>query len=145
MVRSKTRWTRLSKNEVDIMSKKSAFDRYVDEQKKNPDFAAEYERAGVEIRAIDDFVRRVDTARIEKGMSKADLARKVSTTPEAMRRLLTSRDANPTFQTILSVLEAVGLRFNVTDAPPARPSGLKHSGPKHSGRSASSRPVRKIA
>ncbi|HEX3346076.1 MAG TPA: hypothetical protein VHS09_15945 [Polyangiaceae bacterium] len=121
------------------MAKKSAFDRYVDEQKKNPVFAAEYERAGVEIRAIDDFIRRVDAARVKLGMSKADLARKVSTTPEAMRRLLTSPDANPTFQTIISVLEAVGLRLSATDASPASPSSLKRSGPK---RSASARPVR---
>jgi DNA-binding phage protein len=114
------------------MARKSAFDRYVDEQKKDPAFAAEYQRAGVEIRAVDEFVRRVDTARIEKGMTKADLARRISMTPEAMRRLLTSPDVNPTLETVLAVLEAVDLRLHLTDAPPmstANHSGLKHSRP----------------
>jgi DNA-binding phage protein len=96
--------------------KNSAFDRYVDEQKKSPTFAAEFARVGAEIRAVDDLIRAVDAARLGVGMSKADLARKVSTTPAAMRRLLTSGDANPTFTTVLAVLEAVGLRFTILPA-----------------------------
>jgi hypothetical protein len=49
-------------------------------------------------------------------MTKAALARKISTTPEAMRRLLTSGEANPTLTTILSVLEALDLRLAVLEA-----------------------------
>ncbi len=102
-------------SEVKVMARKrSAFDGFVREQLKSPSFAAEYKRAGAEIRAIDDFIREVEAARLELGMTKADLARKVSTTPEAMRRLLTSGDANPTLHTVLHVLEAVGLRFTLT-------------------------------
>jgi len=60
-----------------MVRKKSAFDRYVDEQMKSPGFAAEYKRVGAEIRAIDDLIRRVEAARLELGMTKADLARKI--------------------------------------------------------------------
>jgi DNA-binding phage protein len=100
-------------------TRKTAFDRYVDEQMKSPTFAAEYARVGAEIRAVDDLIRAVDDTRVALGMTKADLARKISTTPEAVRRLLTSGDANPTLKTILDVLEALGLRLAVvkSDSP----------------------------
>jgi DNA-binding phage protein len=101
---------------------KTAFDRYVAEQLKSPTFAAEFERVGIEIRAVDDLIKAVDAARLDLGMSKAELARKVSTTPEAMRRLLTADDVNPTFNTILSVLEAVGLRFGIVPDKPSKAS-----------------------
>jgi DNA-binding phage protein len=95
---------------------KTAFERYVDEKKKSPMFAAEYERVGAEIHAVDDLIRTVDDARLALGMTKAALARKISTTPEAMRRLLTSSEANPTLTTILGVLEALDLRLAVLKA-----------------------------
>ena len=104
--------------------KKTAFDRYVDEKKKSPTFAAEYERVGAEIRAVDDLIRLVDAERVDLGMSKADLARKVSTTPAAMRRLLTSGEANPTITTVLDVLEAVGLRFTVLPRSSSKPPSI---------------------
>jgi DNA-binding phage protein len=100
------------------MSRKDkTFDRFVAEQLKSPSFAREFERAGVEVRAIDELIRGIDAARIELGMTKADLARRVSTTPEAMRRLLTSPDANPTFTTILHVLEAVEIGLSLHRLP----------------------------
>ena len=102
-------------------TRKTAFDRYVDEKKKSPTFAAEYERVGAEIRAVDDLIRAVDVARLDLGMSKADLARKVSTTPEAMRRLLTSGEANPTLTTVLGVLEALDLRLAILNVHAAEP------------------------
>jgi DNA-binding phage protein len=96
-----------------VPTRKTAFDRYVDEQKKSPTFAAEYERVGAEILAVDDLIRLIDAERVDLGMSKADLARKVSTTPAAMRRLLTSGEANPTITTVLDVLAAVGMRLTL--------------------------------
>jgi DNA-binding phage protein len=104
-----------------MATKKSAFDRFVSEEMQSPSFAAAYGRAGAEIAAIDDLIRGVEVARLELGMTKADLARKISTTPEAMRRLLTSGDANPTLRTVLDVLAAVGLRLSLTPSksPPA--------------------------
>jgi len=81
-----------------------AFDRYVAGRMQSPAFAGEYERAGIEIRAIDE-------ACLDLGMSKTDLARSVAATPEAMRQLLTADGANLTLHTVREVLAAVGLRF----------------------------------
>ena len=102
--------------------KNRTFDRFVAEQLRSPSFAAEYERAGIEIRAVDDLIRGIEMARNDLDMTKADLARRVSTTPEAMRRLLTSHDANPTLRTVLHVLDALGLRLTVV--PQLKLSGL---------------------
>lgn len=109
--------------------KKSMFDRFLDEEMQSPSFAAEYERVGTEIDAVDSLIRAVDAARLDLGMTKADLARKVSSSPEAIRRLLTSGDANPTFRTVLEVLGAVGLRLSVAKPAPATsaPKGVRHA------------------
>jgi DNA-binding phage protein len=107
---------------VPTTSKKTAFDRYVDKKKKSPTFAAEYERVGAEIRAVDDLIRWIDAERVDLGMSKADLARKVSMTPAAMRRLLTSGEANPTMATVFGVLAAVGLRFTLMPGSASKPA-----------------------
>jgi DNA-binding phage protein len=104
-----------------VPTRKTAFDRYVDEQKKSPTFAAEYERVGAEVRAVDDLIRLIDAERVDLGMSKADLARKVSTTPAAMRRLLTSGEANPTITTVLDVLAAVGMRLTLLPSSTSKP------------------------
>jgi DNA-binding phage protein len=107
-----------------VPTRKTAFDRYVDEQKKSPSFAAEYERVGAEILAVDDLIRLIDAERVDLGMSKADLARKVSTTPAAMRRLLTSGEANPTITTVLDVLAAVGLRLTLLPGSASKPASV---------------------
>ncbi len=109
--------------------KKSAFDRFVDEQMESPTFAAERERARAEITAVDDLIRSIDSARLELGLSKADLARQITSSPEAIRRLLTSRSANPTLRTVLEVLGAVGLRLTVTKAPAHRAPARKAAKP----------------
>ena len=105
--------------------KKPAFGRFVDEQMQSPTFATEYARVGAEIQAIDELIRAVDVARLELGMTKADLARKISTTPEAMRRLLTSGEANPTFRTVLQVLAAVGLRLSLAPTATKKPHEVR--------------------
>jgi DNA-binding phage protein len=129
-----------------VPTRKTAFDRYVDEQKKSPTFAAEYERVGAEILAVDDLIRLIDAERVDLGMSKADLARKVSTTPAAMRRLLTSGGANPTITTVLDVLAAVGMRLTLSPSSASKPASVAlASKPARKPIRSPSKPVRKRA
>jgi DNA-binding phage protein len=129
-----------------VPTRETAFDRYVDEQKKSPTFAAEYERVGAEIVAVDDMIRLIDAERVDLGMSKADLARKVSTTPAAMRRLLTSGEANPTITTVLDVLAAVGLRLTLSPSSASKPASVAlTSKPVRKAILSTSKPVRKRA
>jgi ribosome-binding protein aMBF1 (putative translation factor) len=93
--------------------RKTGFDKFFDEQMKAPEFAAGYEQARREIHAVDRIVRALDQARIDVGMSKADLARKISTTPEVVRRLLTEERANPTIATVVKLAGVLGLRIEL--------------------------------
>jgi DNA-binding phage protein len=80
---------------------------------KDPTFAAEYRAARAEIDAVDKLVRALDAARALDGLSKADLARKIGSQPEMVRRLLTARKANPTMDTVLKVTKALGYHLEL--------------------------------
>lgn len=106
---------------------KTAFDRLFDEQMKSPAFAAEYRAARAEIDAIDKLVRALDAARVIGRLSKADLARKIGSKPEMMRRLLTDSKGNPTMGTILKVATALGYHLELVPNRDGR--GAKRAAP----------------
>ena len=87
---------------------RTTFDRYFDERMQDPKFAAQYRAARAEIDAVDGLIRALDAARLLRGLSKADLARRIGARPEMIRRLLTATRGNPTMETVLKVASAVG-------------------------------------
>jgi ribosome-binding protein aMBF1 (putative translation factor) len=93
--------------------KKTGFDRFFDEQMKDPGFAAGYAEERAKIDAVDRVIRVLDEARLELGMSKAELARQISATPEIVRRLFTVKDPNPTLNTIARLAQVLGLRLEL--------------------------------
>lgn len=107
--------------------RKTGFDKFFDEQLKAPEFAAGYEQARREIDAVDRIVRALDQARVDVGMSKAELARKSSTTPEVIRRLLTEEHANPTIATVVKLADVLGLRLELV---PNRTATTRKVAPK---------------
>jgi DNA-binding phage protein len=92
---------------------KTGFDKYVQGRMKTPDFASAYTDARAEIDEIDRLMRQIDDARGCASLSKADLARRASTPPESVRRLLTAKKSNPTLQTVVRLASAVGLRVEL--------------------------------
>lgn len=92
---------------------KTGFDKYFEQRMKDPAFAAEYRLARAQIDATDILLRALDEARKAKGVSKAALARRIETKPEAVRRLLTDDNANPTMKTVLKVANALGYHFRL--------------------------------
>jgi ribosome-binding protein aMBF1 (putative translation factor) len=98
------------------MPRGTAFDRYVADQLKKPRFRAAYGKARREIDAVDEIVRALDAARIDIGISKADLARAISAKPEIVRRLFTSPASNPTLATVAKLAEALGQRLELVPA-----------------------------
>ena len=70
--------------------------------------------ARAQIAAVDEIVHRIDTARTDLGVSKADLARAMQVKPSAVRRLLTRQSPNPTIATLAKAAHAVGLEITVT-------------------------------
>jgi ribosome-binding protein aMBF1 (putative translation factor) len=104
------------------MPRRTAFDRYFDAQMKHPGVRSEYERARREIDAVDSFIRALDAARIDAGLSKAELARRISAKPEMVRRLFTSTSANPTVATVAKLAEVLGLKLELVPADNAAPA-----------------------
>jgi DNA-binding phage protein len=102
-------------------TKPTAYDRFVAKKLRSPAFAAAYASERAEIDAIDAVIRAVEDARIDIGMSKAELARRIAASPESVRRLLTAERVNPTFRTTFRLLHAVGLAFAIVSEHQAQP------------------------
>jgi DNA-binding phage protein len=106
---------------------KTGFDKFVDEQMRSPSFAREYAAARAEVDAVDQIVRAIDVARERLGMTKAQLARAAGMRPEIVRRLFSAEEPNPTLETIVVLMAAVGRTLAVV--PFKAPRAGKHPSP----------------
>jgi DNA-binding phage protein len=89
------------------MPNKTGFDRFLDEKLRDSAFREEFEVARAEIAATDSLIRALEGARASRGISKAELARRISAKPEIVRRLLTDARGNPTVSTVFKVAAAL--------------------------------------
>lgn len=70
-------------------------ERYLAERAAEPGFTEEYEAARRRIDQIDRLVHALDERREALAMTKAELARRASIAPEAVRRLFSAESPNP--------------------------------------------------
>ncbi|MCC7071771.1 MAG: helix-turn-helix transcriptional regulator [Deltaproteobacteria bacterium] len=104
------------------MTKKTGFDSWVKKRSAtSATFRAELRAAREHIDSVDGVVRALDAARIEMGLSKADLARAVGLMPESTRRLFTMKGANPSIDTVMKLADALGLELTFTPKKASRP------------------------
>jgi DNA-binding phage protein len=89
------------------MAAKTGFDKFLEEKLRDPAFREEFEVARAEIAATDSLIRALEGVRARRGVSKAELARRLSVKPEIIRRLLTDARGNPTVGTVLKVANAL--------------------------------------
>jgi DNA-binding phage protein len=89
------------------MAAKTGFDKFLEEKLRDSKFRADFEVARAEIAATDALIRALDSARAGRGLSKAELARRIAVKPEIVRRLLTDASGNPTVSTVLKVATAL--------------------------------------
>ena len=103
------------------MKKQTAGQRWLAKRMESPTLAAELKKARAEVDAVDALIRALDERRTELGMSKEDLARRVSQNPSSLRRLLTS-GGNPSLMTVMEIAEAIGMvvRLEERPTPPAK-------------------------
>ncbi len=94
--------------------KKTGFDKFFDEQMRDDKFRAGYEKIRNEVDVVDALVRALDAARVDVGISKAELARQIAAKPAAIRRLFTAQRANPTLATFAKLAEALGYELHLT-------------------------------
>jgi ribosome-binding protein aMBF1 (putative translation factor) len=94
----------------------SALDRVIEERdRREPGFAAAVESELTEIRAFDDVVNVILDRLSELGWTREELAARAELNAASLRRLLTSPSANPTFTTMMSIAEALGLRIEISE------------------------------
>lgn len=72
-----------------------------------------YERTRRSVTSIRHVLQAIDAERERAGLTKAELAERIGTSPAAVRRLLTSDAANPTLRTILDLFDALNLEVAV--------------------------------
>jgi transcriptional regulator with XRE-family HTH domain len=77
---------------------------------QDPGFLREYVAESVRIATIDRIVNELDAAREAAGLTKAALARAISSEPATIRRLFSSGHVNPTLGTLAEVAAALGMR-----------------------------------
>jgi transcriptional regulator with XRE-family HTH domain len=77
---------------------------------KDPAFLREYIAESIRIATVDRIVNELDTARAAAGLTKAELARAISSEPATVRRLFSSSHVNPTLGTLAEVAAALGMR-----------------------------------
>lgn len=93
----------------------NAHERRLAKIRADPKRKARFDAELARVEALDAIVRALDEARVDLGMSKAEVARRLDMEPAALRRLLTSEDANPTLKTIAALADVVGLRLQLVE------------------------------
>jgi transcriptional regulator with XRE-family HTH domain len=68
------------------------------------------------LKATNAFLRALDRARIKRGLTKAELARRIGAELAVMRRLLSAEGQNPTLTTLLKMAAALRMEMELRDA-----------------------------
>lgn len=79
----------------------------------DPERRVRYERKRASVEATRQWLQVIDQAREEAGLSKAALAQRVGMEPSAIRRLFTSARSNPTLDTVVSLMLALGIEWDL--------------------------------
>jgi ribosome-binding protein aMBF1 (putative translation factor) len=79
----------------------------------DPEFRAAYDRATREVAQTDAVIRALDALRIDLGMSKAELARRVNRNASSVRRLFSAGQARPELPLIVALADALGAELRV--------------------------------
>jgi hypothetical protein len=80
---------------------------------QDPEYREAYERAAREIAQTDAVIRELDALRVDLGISKAELARRVDRNASSVRRLFTARQARPELPLIAALADALGAELRV--------------------------------
>jgi ribosome-binding protein aMBF1 (putative translation factor) len=80
---------------------------------QDPEYRAGYERTARELAQTDALIRELDALRVDLGISKAELARRVDRNASSVRRLLTASQARPELPLIVALAGALGAEVRV--------------------------------
>ena len=80
---------------------------------QDPEYRLAYDRAAREIAQTDAVIRELDALRVDLGMSKAELARRVNRNASSVRRLFTANQARPELPLIAAIADVLGADLRV--------------------------------
>lgn len=91
------------------------------------DYRVAYEQAAREISQTDAVIRELDALRIDLGVSKAELARRVNHNASSVRRLFTASQVRPELPLVAALADALGAELRVVPrTPEARRAVREH-------------------
>src|SRR5690348_14037256 len=99
---------------------KTNFDRYLEEQLKDPDFARRFEAAG----EAWDVAIQLAALREKAGLSQRDLARKLGTSQQNVSRLESPAYEGHSLAMLRRVADALGATLQVSFAPKDQPGPM---------------------
>jgi len=108
--------------------RKTNFDRYLEEQLKDPAFAARFEHAG----EAWDVALQIAALRQKAGLSQKDLAKLLKTSQQQISRLESPGYEGHSLSTLRRVAEALHARIRVVFEPAAAGSGMRVAEPSPS-------------
>ncbi len=90
-----------------------AFDEFLEGQLVDPSFRAGFERKLAKVKSIAGVLQVIELIRERESIPKAELARRMERKPEAISRLLRGEGANPTLDTLIDLVDAIGLELDI--------------------------------
>jgi len=101
--------------------KKTNFDRYLDEQLRDPVFAARFQRAG----EAWDVALQIAALRQQAGLSQKDLAKLLKTSQQQISRLESPGYEGHSLSTLRRVAEALHARVRIVFEPAGTENGMR--------------------
>ena len=101
--------------------KKTNFNKYIDEQLKDPGFAARFERAG----EAWDVALQIAALRTQAGLSQKDLAKLLKVSQQQISRLESPGYEGHSLSTLRRVAKVLHARVRVTFEPENKGSGMR--------------------
>lgn len=92
-------------------------EQYLAERLEDPEYRDAFDSARERIHQIDFVIRSLDERREDLGLSKAELARRAGLKPEAIRRLFSADQPNPTLNTLVALASALDLELQPRPRP----------------------------
>lgn len=93
---------------------------------QDPAYREAYEQAARELAQTDAVIQELDALRVDLGMSKAELARRVNRNASSVRRLFTASQVRPELPLIVALADALGAELRIVRRPDhARPRAAK--------------------
>jgi len=90
-----------------------AFDEFLESQLADPSFKAGFEKKLAKVKSIAEGLQVIEAVRERENIPKAELARRMERKPEAISRLLRGEGVNPTLDTLVDLVDAIGLELDI--------------------------------